>query len=283
MRTYRMGEMTVAEMRKYLKKNQTIVLPYGVIEQHGYHLPLDTDVRNATFFGEILAQGLGCVLAPTINYSFSGGMLEGTINVRPNTFANYVCEIIESLVVQGFRNILVMPGHGGSETFVHLKESLRIAKWVNPSLKDACVMMLAPWEFSPTWMKLFSGQDFHAAQAETSLILHWTPEAVRGRATMDTPAIARMMRHDPDSYQVRAFLTGSKYEIPTTSQDRRIKVGVMGYPERASAAFGKKLCDEIRARVVPAVRKAIAEAERSRRTGKRATRRNVELKKLLQA
>jgi creatinine amidohydrolase/Fe(II)-dependent formamide hydrolase-like protein len=35
-----MGEMTVKEIREYLKTNKTIIVPYGVVEQHGYHLPL---------------------------------------------------------------------------------------------------------------------------------------------------------------------------------------------------------------------------------------------------
>ena len=35
MRTHAMGEMTVKEIREYLKTNQTIIPPYGVVEQHG--------------------------------------------------------------------------------------------------------------------------------------------------------------------------------------------------------------------------------------------------------
>src|SRR3989339_1130272 len=95
MKTVKMGEMTVLDVRNYLKKNKTVILPYGVVEQHGYHLPLDTDIRNAEIMGAKLAEKLGCIVAPTLNYCFSGGMLEGTINVRPNTFANMICELEE--------------------------------------------------------------------------------------------------------------------------------------------------------------------------------------------
>jgi creatinine amidohydrolase/Fe(II)-dependent formamide hydrolase-like protein len=52
MKTVKMGEMTVLEVKEYLKTNKTIILPYGVVEQHGYHLPLDTDIRNAEIMGE---------------------------------------------------------------------------------------------------------------------------------------------------------------------------------------------------------------------------------------
>ena len=108
MNTVKMGEMTVNELQEYLKTSQTIILPYGVVEQHGYHLPLDTDIRNAEIMGAKLAEKLGCIVAPTLNYCFSGGMLTGTINVKPNTFANLVGEIIESLALQGFKNILIL-------------------------------------------------------------------------------------------------------------------------------------------------------------------------------
>ena len=46
-KNHQMTQMTVEEVRAYLKKNQTIILPYGLCEQHGYHLPLDTDINGA--------------------------------------------------------------------------------------------------------------------------------------------------------------------------------------------------------------------------------------------
>ena len=73
--------MTVEEVQAYLKKNQTIILPYALCEQHGYHLPLDTDIRNAEYTSAALAEKLDCIVAPVLNYTFSGGLLPGTINV----------------------------------------------------------------------------------------------------------------------------------------------------------------------------------------------------------
>ena len=61
MRTHAMGEMTVKEIREYLKTNQTIILPYGVVEQHGYHLPLSMDIHNAEVPSYALAEKLGCI------------------------------------------------------------------------------------------------------------------------------------------------------------------------------------------------------------------------------
>lgn len=279
MQTVKMGEMTVDELQRYLKGNRTIILPYGVVEQHGCHLPLDTDIRNAEIMGAKLAEKLGCIVAPTLNYCFSGGMLAGTINVKPNTFSNMMGEIVESLVMQGFQNIIILPGHGGSESLQHLKESLRILKWLNPALKDTMILMVQLWSFSPTWLKLFKARDYHAGDAETSLIKYWTPEAVRGKITLDNPAVAEMLRDDPDSYQRRSSLTGLNEEIPFTEQRREVKIGVMGYPEKASAETGGKITEEILANAVPRLKKAVAQADKARKRGVRIeVRTNEKLK-----
>lgn len=259
--------MTVNELQDYLKVNQTVILPYGVVEQHGYHLPLDTDIRNAEIMSLKIAAELGCVVAPTINYCFSGGMLAGTINIKPNTFANLVGEIIESLALQGFRNVIIIPGHGGSESMFHLKESLRILKWTNPALHEIMILMMPLWDYSPTWLEKFRSRDYHAAEVETSLIKYWTPDAVRDSVVMDAPDTAEMLRKNPDSFQRLTSFTGDNHEIINTSQRQEVKVGVMGYPENATEELGRKVTEEIIGNMVPALRQMLSAAEAARITG----------------
>ena len=270
MKSYRMQDMTFPEVKEYLKSNKTVILPYALSEQHGAHLPLDVDIRNCNFMSAKLAERLGCIIAPTLNYTFSGGMLPGTINVTPNTFSNLVGEIIESLALQGFENFIILPGHGGSESLLHLKESLRILKWLNPALRDTLILLTQLWDFSPTWTKLFAEHDYHAAWAETSLLLHWCPEVVRtDRITLDVPEVAERLREDPDSYQLRESFTEMKQEIVQTSQRADVKIGVMGFPEKANAALGAKIEKEFLDNAVPAIKQALAAAAEARKTGKR--------------
>ena len=270
MKSYRMQDMTFPEVKEYLKSNKTVILPYALSEQHGAHLPLDVDIRNCNFMSAKLAERLGCIIAPTLNYTFSGGMLPGTINVKPNTFSNLVGEIIESLALQGFENFIILPGHGGSESLLHLKESLRILKWLNPALRDTLILLTQLWDFSPTWTKLFAEHDYHAAWAETSLLLHWCPEVVRtDRITLDVPEVAERLREDPDSYQLRESFTEMKQEIVQTSQRADVKIGVMGFPEKANAALGAKIEKEFLDNAVPAIKQALAAAAEARKTGKR--------------
>ena len=281
MKSYRLQDRTFEEVAEYLKTNQTIIMPYALSEQHGAHLPLDVDIRNADFLAAKLAERLGCLTAPTLNYTFSGGMLPGTINVKPNTFSNLVGEIIESLHTSGFRNFIILPGHGGSESLLHLKESLRILKWLNPALQDTLILLTQIWDFSPSWTKLFDEQDYHAAWAETSLMLHWCPEVVRkDRIKLDVPEIAERLREDPDSYQLRESFTDLKQEIIQTSQRTDVKIGVMGFPERATAEFGAQIEAEFLDNATPAIQKAIADADLARKTGQRIVHDNGDKMKI---
>ena len=274
---YKMLDCTFPEVQDYLKTNRTVIIPYGLSEQHGAHLPLDTDVRNAEYVSAKLAEKLDCLIAPTLNYTFSGGMLPGTINVKPTTFCNLVGEIIESLYVQGFRNFVIIPGHGGSESLLILKESLRILKWLNPSLADALIMLMPIWDYSPTWFKMFDEKDYHAAKAETSLLLHWSPEVVRmDKITLDEPEIAERLRQDPDSYQLRESFTDNPNEIVQTSQREDVKIGVMGYPLEASAEIGRKIEEEFIQNGGDALLKAIAAADLARQNGERVVHDNGE-------
>ena len=281
MKEHQMRHLTFGEVAEYLKTNQTIILPYALCEQHGLHLPLDVDLRNAEFCSAKLAEKLDCLVAPVLSYTFSGGMLPGTINVKPNTFSNLVGEIIESLTLQGFRNFIIIPGHGGSESMLHLKESLRILKWLNPSLADDFIALVPIWDFAPTWLNLFKTRDYHASDAETSLMLHWCPEVVRPKVVMDEPEVAERLRDDPDSYQKRTTFTDLHQEIMQTSQRADVKIGVMGYPERATAERGAQIEAEFVANASAALSKAIAMADEARKSGKRIDHSDTEKLKIL--
>ena len=271
MRTHAMGEMTVKEILEYLKTNKTIIVPYGVVEQHGYHLPLSMDIHNAEVPSYALAEKLDCIVAPPLNYCFSGGQLPGTINVRPTSFCAIMCDIVESLAAQGFENILIYPGHGGSESLAQLKEALRILKWLNNSLEKVMIMILRRADYwSAPADKEMTGGDFHAGRSETSLMLAYRKELVRmEELELDEPSLAERMRHDQDAYQLCTTLSGAPQEIATTRQRPEIKVGVMGYPELATAEKGVEYVEKPITLMAEAIRKAIAQADENRRTGKR--------------
>ena len=170
---------------------------------------------------------------------------------------------------------LYLPGHGGSESLMQLKESLRVLKWLNPALSDAMILLTQIWDFSPTWTRLFDEKDYHAAKAETSLMLHWCPEVVKlDRCQLDVPEVAERLRQDPDSYQLRQSFTALPQEIVQTSQSDDVKIGVMGYPEEASAELGRKIAEEAVENGFAAISQAIIDADLARKSGKKITHDN---------
>jgi len=123
---------------------------------------------------------------------------------------------------------------------------------------------------APEDPRMKGGADFHAGRSETSLMLAYRNNLVQmDQMELDEPALAERMRHDQDAYQICTTLSGQPQEIATTRQRPEIKVGVMGYPELASAEFGKLAVESAIAPMAEMVKKAIADADENRKSGKR--------------
>ena len=243
------AEMTVEEIREYLKKRPTVILPLGCTEQHGYHLPTSVDILNAEELAKRVSAELGVAVLPAINYSYSGGELPGTINVSPNVLTLYIEEICLSLAAQGVRNIIILPGHGGSENMAAILAFRDMFLRKHSHLDVALAVM-------NSYLKnLTGGNDWHAGRAETSLMLYWAPELVHmDRIQYDSDELANMMRENPDAYQDVQKVVDSPHVGPRIRQRRDIQVGVMGYPEEASIEIGEEIVQKSVREIVEAIR-----------------------------
>jgi len=246
---YFMEDMTVRDMEEAVKKTKTVIIPVGVVEQHGFHLPLSTDIHNATCVPRCAGDRLNAVVAPPVNYCFSGGELMGTVNINPNTFGLLMSDICSEFVRMGFKNMVILLGHGGTENTACLRNALQMMLRRNHELgKEITLSMMDVAELSPTSVAAIEMEpehDFHAGLVETSLMMYWRPDLVRDEIVMDEDYVAKMMRTDPDWYAKTEKLVDSPYIVEHVSQREEIKVGVMGFPERATKELGKKISDEI--------------------------------------
>jgi creatinine amidohydrolase len=237
--------MTVEEVRNGLNDMKTIVVPLGVVEQHGYHLPLSVDMHNAEQIAWRASDISGCFVAPCMHYSFSGGTLPGTINLSPSTVTQVLMDIFRSLVLQGFKNIIVLLGHGGTENTQAAKDAAAIFQRLSPEIQGISVSIIGFWELSPTYMKAFDEHDYHAAKYETSLMLHWKPEMVHmERLQTDAPEFVDRMRTDPDAYLTFNKAIDSPFVIPQMVQSKEMNVGVMGIPHEANVELGATIAEE---------------------------------------
>lgn len=255
-----MENMTVAMVRTYLEQKRAVIIPMGVIEQHGYHLPLKTDALLATHFGRLAGERTGILVAPTIHQSFSGGGLPGTINISPSVMALVVNDVLLSLCNQGFRNFYLLLCHGGSENARALDYALKLLLRTNPMFNQAMICLMPVWKFGGTdgWKKAFREGDWHAGWLETSLVMAFEPDLVRMEdLKLDPrPLLKQQMAH-PDNYQHAEKIVNDEFVVPRMTQRPDIKVGVMGKPESASPELGRKLVEEI----VTSLAKKIMELE----------------------
>lgn len=138
-----------------------LVVPVGSLEQHGPHLPLDTDTRIACALAETLDAEL---LAPAVAYGSSGEHegFAGTISIGSETLYLVLLEMCRSATRWAGR-MLFVNGHGGNN--LTLTEAVRRLRYEG---RDAA------W-----WAPRIPGGDAHAGRTETSLLLHLAPEAVR--------------------------------------------------------------------------------------------------------
>lgn len=246
---YYMEKMTVRDMELALEKTKTVIIPVGVVEQHGYHLPLSTDIHNAVKPTLLAGDRLNAVVAPSVNYCFSGGELLGTVNVSPNTFGLYISEIVAEFVRMGFVNIVCLLGHAGTDNRIALENSLQMLLRRNKDMAEKITLSLVEaWNLSPTWLSGFALEpehDFHAGMMETAMMMYWAPDDVRDEIVMDDEYMSRMMRTDQDWFEKRTKPIDSPFIVETVGQRDEIKIGVMGLPERATVELGEKICTEI--------------------------------------
>lgn len=245
-----MEPMTIKDVEEGLRVTQTVILPVGCVEQHGWHLPLSTDIHNAYEIAKRVSAATGCFVAPAMPYSYSGGSLPGTINIAPQTVSAVINDICCSLAQQGFVNIIVALGHGGSENVRGIRDGLDITLRMNPSLANAKVALVSLSSLSPAARECFEQKDFHAGKSETSRMLYWHPELVREERVTDREEIMAMLRADQDAYQTVERPVDHPMVMPRIKQNEGIKIGVLGDPSQASAELGGKIAKEIVAGMV---------------------------------
>ncbi|MBX6341933.1 MAG: creatininase family protein [Thermomicrobiaceae bacterium] len=120
----RLEEMSWPEVRAALDAGaRTVLFAAGSMEQHGPHLPLQTDTLLGTALADALVERLpGVLRGPTVPFGVSEHHMAfpGTITLDAAAFKTLIHQYVASLARHGFEAVLVVPSHGGN--FAPLRE-----------------------------------------------------------------------------------------------------------------------------------------------------------------
>jgi len=193
-----------------LADRRTFVLPVGILEEHGPHLPLGTDTVQVEAVVHEAAARTGTVVLPTVNYGncHSTRPFPGSISLEPGTVRQVATEVLEELDRHGVESVVVVSGHAGGGHMRALKQAGRAV------IEDADlrVALLSEWDVLFGYAGEQVGPvtlpegDGHAGTMETARIQHLRPDLVgdppgehpledEGFELSDTPEAAM-----PDGY-----------------------------------------------------------------------------------
>jgi creatinine amidohydrolase len=231
------GELTSPEITERLRESAILCLPLGAIEQHGPHLPLNTDIVIAEGFTRLLLSRLGerfdLWQLPSLSLGLSREheWAPGTLSLPVTTFAALIHDMGREIArALPARNLLIVNGHGGNRGIL---ESLML------DLRRDCglnVCAMHPLTLSGIDVDA-QVPDVHGARAETSMMLALAPELVR-RDRMAS------LKKKPDSAAIRSTVLQPGVTWPWSSDDSRIAdTGIIGDVTGASEAFGKEILD----------------------------------------
>jgi creatinine amidohydrolase len=230
---YRYNRLTWPEMNKAIEKQKVVLLPTGSTEQHGPHLPLDTDA----FLVEAVCMEVGrrapdrVLVLPTVSYGLNMHHIDfpGTIHIEPETFIAFCLNITKSVAYHGFRKILLVNGHGSNGPLVNLvaRKTVLATDSLCAAVGYMSLAMEAFEEIRETPVMA------HADEFETSLYLYLAPERVRfDEAVPGGDVVGRFLSSDSTSnYPVRF----------NDYWGRWTTLGVHGDPTAATADKGEVL------------------------------------------
>jgi creatinine amidohydrolase len=229
------GHLVSGEVTAALQASSVLCLPMGSMEQHGPHLPLNTDCVIAEALTRRILERWGGVhdlwqlpLVP-VGLSREHAWAPGTLSLTVSGMTAYVRDLGQELVrALPARNLLIVNGHGGNRGILEaLMQEMRGEFGLNVATLHLGAMM------SPDTSAQVP--EIHAGKAETSVMLALAPDLVRRQALA-------ALKPPPAGDATQALVLDPAASYPWSSDDPRLSAfGVMGDARGASAAHGETI------------------------------------------
>jgi len=174
--TREMDRINWMEFRETVpSKIQTVLLPTGTLEPHGV-VNNGADNTAPTAMAKTIAPRVNAMIAPTLPYGITGSMeaYPGAFQITESAYRPFVKQILEGLAKNGFRNIIILNGHGGGQTAVLQSVAAEVA-----SERKVRTLVINWWSFASDETKEVFGEDGgHAGLNETAFIQAIDPTLV---------------------------------------------------------------------------------------------------------
>jgi creatinine amidohydrolase len=226
------------QLRDRAAADAVAIVPFGAIEQHGPHLPVEVDsllghevaLRTAR---KMAARGEPVVLLPMVWTGVSEHHMSfgGTITLDLPSYAALVENICRSLVRHGFRRLVLLNGHGGNDNALR-----SLTDELTPKLGVPIIQFTYWGPTRPEIASVLETQSalLHACEAETAMTMFLRPELVaRDRIPQQSQAMDYVQ---PGPYRWRTLGAVSSS-------------GVIGNPAAATPEKGERLLDVISTRL----------------------------------
>jgi creatinine amidohydrolase len=212
------------QIEEYLKQDDRAVLPLGCTEQHAY-LSLAVDSILSETVAIDAAEPLGVPVFPVVSYGPTASLMAypGTVSLQLKTYLALVRDVLDSIVVHGFKRILVVNGHGGNQPAANLIEYMMQE---NPSIE---IKFHSWWRAPKTWAKVQEIDPIasHASWMENFPITRLTDivQPMNRKAMLDYSSMAAMT-----AQQVREVIGdgnfGGDYQKPDEVMNQLWEVAV---------------------------------------------------------
>ena len=226
------GELTWPEAEDKFKEVDIALLPVGSIEQHGPHLPLDTDSFDAEYLARCIAEICSDpkpLVMPLISYgvSYEHDAFKGTISIANETLSRIVYEIGMSVAKNGIRKLVIINGHGGNTPALNYA-----AQMINRDARIFVCVDTGETSDIDVSRIVETPNDVHAGEIETSTSLAVRPHLVR---------LQKASRKIPRFSSRYLNFTAKRWVSWYAYTDRISKTGVIGDPTKASREKGEKI------------------------------------------
>src|SRR6516164_5403245 len=143
----RFHEMTSPQLRQVLREKTVVLAPIAACEQHSRHLPTFTDTILVTAVAERVEERLAdqVLLLPTLWLGASSHHLSlgATLSADVDTHIHVICDLLTSLLDDGYQRFLVLNGHGGNIDTMHVA-----LRRLHTRFRDRLITAASYWELA---------------------------------------------------------------------------------------------------------------------------------------